>query len=270
MSIKKSQDARFQLQIWSKLLEGRIALQKVVLASRGLEKVSGKLGERQEPDESSVREIKKLLSCLIRLRDTYRDKSQFCLNSETKVLVDEAKIDVSDELLNKKHVDYNRVREDIIEKWCEKTKIGNIPKKGYAALELPTLQLIKNSLRDKERLLKRTQLDRTSHIDNDFSVETFNDDDFYHQLLKEIISKDESRKWVELQRTRYKTKKKADTKATKGRKIKKDLIPKLVNFMAPITPVNEQDKEHMPEQIRDELIKSIFGGSVSRMYIQTR
>jgi protein AATF/BFR2 len=117
-------------------------------------------------------------------------------------------------------------------------------------------------MKDKDRLIKRTQLDRTSHQDDAYHPETFNDDDFYHNLLKEMISRDECSKWVELQRTRYKNKRKADTRATKGRKIKKDLVPKLVNFMAPMRPMNKRDIEVIPEQIRTELLKSLFGGSV--------
>lgn len=248
MTLKKSQDARFQLHIWSKLLEGRIALQKVLVASR-----------EESIDEAAEKNVKKLLTCLVKLRDTYREKSQFNLN-EGQIEDSEIYSNVDDSYLVKRHEDYNKLRNDTIEKWCEKTKISSIPKKGYSALELPTLQIITNALKDKERLIRRTQIDRASHQESDIQPETFNDDDFYHQLLKEVISKEEGRKWVELQRLKYKVKRKAETKATKGRKIKKDLIPKLVNFMAPTRPINELGKEAVPDQIRNELLKSLFGG----------
>lgn len=248
----KSNDVKTQLKLWSKLLEGRIALQKVVVASRNM-------AQGSRVDEETERSLTKLLKTLVILRESNRKLGQFHKENED-VSIDR---DVDDEFLNDRHAQYDEVRNRIIEKWCEKTKIGTIPKKGYVALELPTLQLIKNSLKDKDRLIKRTQLDRTSHLDNDYHPETFNDDDFYHQQLKEMISKDESSKWVELQRLRYKQKRKADTRATKGRKIKKDLIPKLVNFMAPSKPAHLQNIETpMPEQIRNELMKSLFGSSV--------
>lgn len=276
MAPKKSEDAKFQLHFWSKLLEGRIALQKVISASRELEKATREEngGELEEQEDATIKSVTKLMTCLLRLRDTYRNKSQFCLNNGENVIETEDEADddneilstckVNDDLLDKKHQDYVKLRDETIQKWCEKTKIGTIPKKGYTALDVPTLQLISNALRDKTRLIRRTQLDRTSQVDYDTHPETFNDDDFYHQLLKEVISKDEGRKWVELQRMKYKIKRKADTKATKGRKVKKDLIPKLVNFMAPTRPVNGCRSEPMPDQIRDELIKSLFGGSTRK------
>lgn len=271
MNVKKSRDARTQLRIWSKLLEGRMALQKVVVGVRDLQKLDIPIVDRRAVDESTVKSVSKLLTCLVRLRDTYRAKSQFCIESNRDVLVGdrngESQVDAAslanvDDLLNKKHEDYNGIRSEIIEKWCGKTKISTIPKKGYMAMELPTLQLISNAIKDKERLIRSTQLDRTSHLDNMYNRETFNDDDFYHLLLKELISKEEDRKWVELQRTRYKNKRRADTKATKGRKIKKDLIPKLINFMAPWTPANMRHRDTtVPNQIRNELVKSLLGSS---------
>lgn len=233
--VKKSKDTRFQLHVWSKLLEGRIALQKVV-----------KTAEVGQPGD----EVIKLLTCLVALRDTYRRKSQFCRQDEEDKEVDSYS-NIDDEFLSEKHNQYSVVRSDIIEKWCKKTTIGTIPKKGYVALELPTLQLISNTLKDKERLIKRTQIDQTS---NEINPEIFNDDDFYYQLLKEVISKEEKRKWVEIQRLKYKIKRKANTKGTKNRQIRKDLIPKLVNFMAPSRPANA-----VPDQIRNQLMKSLFG-----------
>lgn len=248
MVIKKSQDAKFQLHIWSKLLEGRIALQKVVLASRSLEGAT--------KDEITIKAISKLLTSLVRLRDTYRIKGQFNRGElDTKPRDPESYSSVNDETLGLGHNDYTEIRNTTIDKWYEKTKIGTIPKKGYTALELPTMQLINNALKDKDRLIKRTQIDRTSQSDNATDPEIFNDDDFYHHMLKEVISKDENRKWSELQRMKYKSKRRAETRATKGRKIKKDIIPKLVNFMAPTEAANDP--------IRNELLKSLFGGSVN-------
>lgn len=243
-SSKKSRDAKFQLHIWSRLLEGRIALQKAVVASREC--------QSKPCDDEAIKSISKLLSSLVLLRDSYRCKSQFCSpkDSESQSIID-------DDLLDAKHSNLSETRNAIIDKWYEKTKIGTIPKKGYTALELPTLQVIQNSLKDKDRLLRRTQIDRTSHQDDAVDPENFNDDDFYHHLLKEVINKEDNRKWVELQRLKYKNKRKADTKATKGRKIKKDLIPKLVNFMAPTRRPDALD-----ERARHELVKSLFGGTI--------
>lgn len=180
MVSKRSRDVRTQLHIWNKLLEGRIAVQKVVTAVRDLEKLNGQdetEDQVEAADESTVKSINKLLTCLIRLRDTYRIKSQFSVeaDSQSQVYGDEngpIPLDEVDQILTNKHVEYNKIRDDTIEKWCAKTKIGTIPKKGYVAMELPTLQLISNAIKDKDRLIRRTQLDRTSHVDNMYNNET--------------------------------------------------------------------------------------------------
>lgn len=72
--------------------------------------------------------------------------------------------------------------------------------------------------------------------------EIFDDDDFYHHLLREVIERktqdisdplEVSRHWIEIQKLRTKIKRKIDTKASKGRRIRYDVIPKLVSFMTP-------------------------------------
>ena len=135
---------------------------------------------------------------------------------------------------------------------------------------------------DKDRIIKRTQLKRnvfkicgklnenaitkTSSKEEDASVSTikdrhlkdydeeiFDDQDFYNQLLRELIDRKSSclsdpielsRRSIELQRLRSSNKKKVDTKASKGRKIKFDTHKPMVNFMAPIYRLT------MPEESR--------------------
>lgn len=242
-------------------MEGRIAIQKVVVAVRDLERSNE---DFESVDELTNKTVTKLLSCLVRLRDKYRSISQFDPAVRASDLApkddENTYADIDDDSLAKGHNDCNKIRNEIIEKWYEKTKISTIPKKGYTAMELPTIQLIQNALKDKHRLIRRTQLDRTSDKDDSYHPETFNDDDFYHHLLKEIISREDRKNWIEIQRLRYKNKRKADTKATKGRKIKKDLIPKLVNFMAPTRPANVGKESIIEDGFRDTLIRSLFGG----------
>ena len=104
---------------------------------------------------------------------------------------------------------------------------------------------------DKDRLIKRTQLKRSlyeicgkpepiiadlTNVDElkdrhlkDYDQEIFDDQDFYNQLMRELIDRQTSnvldpvelsRKSIELQNLRNKNKKKVDTKASKGRKLK--------------------------------------------------
>lgn len=92
--------------------------------------------------------------------------------------------------------------------------------------------------------------------------EIFDDSEFYHQLLRELIeyksSTDENQseitqKFIELQKVRSKMKKKVDTRASKGRKIRYIVHNKLVNFMPP------KDSSEYTDEARAELYSSLFG-----------
>lgn len=138
---------------------------------------------------------------------------------------------------------------------------------------------------DKDRIIRRTQLKRsmlsilgkedvddeserkkTENDENDKSAlrdrhlkdydeEIFDDQDFYNQLVRELIDRrsanvvdpvELARKSIELNQLRAKNKKKVDTKASKGRKIRYNVHKPLVNFMAPIY------RNQMPEETRFE------------------
>jgi protein AATF/BFR2 len=131
-------------------------------------------------------------------------------------------------------------------------------------------------LLDKDRIIRRTQLkrslfkicgktaeDSTKNEENletlrdrhlkDYDEEIFDDQDFYNQLLRELIDRktnaisdpiELSRRAIELQKLRTQSKKKVDTKASKGRKIRFHVHKPMVNFMAPMYRVS------MPEEAR--------------------
>ena len=93
--------------------------------------------------------------------------------------------------------------------------------------------------------------------------EVFDDSDFYHTLLRDLIDRktggggaegDEGRQWLKVQRLRSKMKKKVDTRASKGRKVRYDIHSKLVNFMAPVPAVNQWQ-----DSAKNELFSSLFG-----------
>ncbi|KAM7288113.1 protein AATF-like [Ixodes scapularis] len=171
-------------------------------------------------------------------------------------------------------------RNSTIDKWYERTRLssGRI-NKGFQALEQSPLKQIEHILTDEERLLRRTQTKRSSYRvlgdpessqqneattigSREIDEEIFDDDDFYHHLLREIIERKSSnvenpvalsRQWLEIQKLRNKVKRKVDTKASKGRKIRYDVIPKLVNYMAPV------DLSTYSEEAKTELFGSLFG-----------
>lgn len=154
------------------------------------------------------------------------------------------------------------------------------------------LQQISYILSDREKLVKRTQLKRSEFdiigykkeplaVENtaqnsselnpveksrkdydEYIPEIFDDSDFYHQLLRELIECKSadisdpvqlSRQWIALQQMRSKMKRKVDTKATKGRKIKYVVHNKLVNYLAPEKCMKWSDES------ANELYSSLFG-----------
>lgn len=181
-------------------------------------------------------------------------------------------------LISKNHGLYTNYRNSVIQKWNDKTRVavGNVNNKGSSQ---PVVKQIEFILSDKSKLRKRTQLKRSEYkilgkmeTDGDdkdgrrgqeYDGEIYDDDDFYHQLLKELIEFKSaditdpiqlSKQWIQLQNMRSKMKRKIDTKATKGRRIRFGVHPKLVNFMAPITI-----EDQWTDEAKNELYNSLFG-----------
>ena len=181
-------------------------------------------------------------------------------------------------LLEERHKALIPYRNETIEKWNDKTRLasGSVNKKSFSGFETSTLKQIEHILTDKSRLVKRTQNKRSSYRilgqperdtlagEEAFDPEIFDDDDFYHQLLRELIDRKTAdvtdplllgKQWLQIQKMRSKMKKKVDTKASKGRKTRYDIHAKLVNFMAPIYT------ESWKDETKNELFSSLFGKS---------
>nr|XP_055113030.1 protein AATF isoform X3 [Symphalangus syndactylus] len=196
----------------------------------------------------------------------------------------------------KRFADFTVYRNRTLQKWHDKTKLasGKLGK-GFGAFERSILTQIDHILMDKQRLLRRTQTKRSvyrvlgksepaaqpvpeslpgepeilpqapanAHL-KDLDEEIFDDDDFYHQLLRELIERKTSsldpndqvamgRQWLAIQKLRSKIHKKVDRKASKGRKLRFHVLSKLLSFMAPI------DHTTMNDDARTELYRSLFG-----------
>nr|XP_030143970.3 protein AATF isoform X2 [Taeniopygia guttata] len=198
------------------------------------------------------------------------------------------------EFIAKRYKDFRTYRNSTLQKWHDKTKLATGKMgKGFGALERSVLAQIDHVLLDRERLLRRTQTrrslytvlgkqeqqpapapqpdssevlppsDSNRHL-KDIDEEIFDDDDFYHQLLRELIERKTAsldpndqvamgRQWLAIQKLRSKIKKKVDRKASKGRRIRYHVHSKLVSFMAPI------DLCTMNDDARTELYRSLFG-----------
>lgn len=132
-------------------------------------------------------------------------------------------------------------------------------------------QLVDETLLDHDKVLQRTRIYRGkgSRIGVDKSgegdeqevqddLEVFDDTDFYHQLLRDIIDTRGNRgggneDWMEIQKQK-KAKKHVDTKASKGRKLRYEVHEKIQNFMVPITTPGSWHEEQI-----DELFASLLG-----------
>ena len=295
---KRGREIKRQLEIWDSLLEVRIQLQKMLTKVNQLPQpeVFDELKDEESdtsPGNSCKKSIKSAQSSIANVLDELLSirKSLIQSNPETQAeFEDEEPIpkrikikEYSSHLENQFEslVPYRNVT---IEKWNDKTRLaagGN--QKSFAAFELSTLKQIEHILADKSRLIKRTQLKRSDYkilgkgsttpqenVDKeeeedqkDYDPEIFDDDDFYHQLLRDLIEKKTDgasgealgQKWLQLQKLRTKAKKKVDTRASKGRRIRYDIHSKLVNFMA---PVDSHDGYQISEEARNELFNSLF------------
>jgi len=181
-------------------------------------------------------------------------------------------VEAYSKLLAKRFSDYQPFRNATLAKWDERTRLTAGGKmaanKDFSGFDSSLIKQIDTILADKHRLIKRTQTKRSDieRIGSDSTAtvdaEVFDDDDFYQQLLRELIERKSaditdpvamSRQFLEVQKLRQKrAKKKVDTKASKGRKVRFEVMAKLVNFQAPNTHSTWTD------DAKSELFQSLF------------
>ena len=145
-------------------------------------------------------------------------------------------------------------------------------------------QLIDETLADHGKVLARTRIYRgkggrlgastTDEDETGENVEVFDDTDFYHQLLRDIIDArgngtSGNDDWMAVQKEK-KAKKKVDTKASKGRKLRSvtwtwsclpahsvlsyEVHEKIQSFMVPVLAQGSWHEEQI-----DELFASLLG-----------
>ncbi|KAI4468291.1 aatf protein apoptosis antagonizing transcription factor [Holotrichia oblita] len=243
-ALQKEISVHNQVNIWENLLEIRIQLQKVLINAN---KLSG-VKEMDLNFDQARRNIEDVLDKLLCLQLLLLKR-----NSETKKVAGTISIDndngntshtkvkrSNDEdeteaqeiphkrmklnnyenTINSVFTAYIPYRNSVIEKWNDKTRIVG-PKSNTQIFSV--VSQVENILNDKQKLIQKTQLKRmdynisktseTSEKNNEYDPEIFDDNDFYHQLLRafiEIKTTDTtdpiklSRKWIELQNVRKK------------------------------------------------------------------
>ncbi|KAI4488671.1 hypothetical protein M0802_011379 [Mischocyttarus mexicanus] len=204
-------------------------------------------GEEKETKESEKKNIESTNETDTKENNNLKRKSKFM--EYEKILV-------------KRHKSYVNYRNSVISKWDEKTRLTTT--KLNKGTSHNTIERIEFALSDKAKLLKMTQLKRSeynvigksvtaSNDDNkpieEYDPEIYDDDDFYSQLLKDLIEDK-----MERERRKIKKERKVDTKASKGRRVRYNVHNKLVNYMAPITAYDT-----WADVAKNELYNSLFG-----------
>lgn len=167
------------------------------------------------------------------------------------------------------HAAFKGYSNQVLQKWHDRTK--SLKDSKNPAMNLSILNKIEGALLGKREMIRKTQIYR-----GDYDIfglekpdsgeielkEIYDDSDFYHQLLRELIEyksnigdnqSEITQKFIELQKVRNKMKKKVETRASKGRKIRYNVHNKLVNFMPP------KDDSEWTDEAKTELYNSLFG-----------
>ncbi|XP_031624349.1 protein Aatf-like [Contarinia nasturtii] len=199
--------------------------------------------------------------------------------------------------LEKDYSNFKEYQYSVISKWHDRTKVltpGSIKTQKQQG-NIDVLRKIEGVLANREELIKKSHLlkggyelfdkstgfvekkqfdSRANDEDENneenannqeectYSNEVYDDTDFYHTQLRELIeyktssssnANEMAKQFSELQKLRKKMKKTVDTRASKGRKIRYVVHNKLVSFMAP------NDPGVWSEEQKNELFKSLFG-----------
>ncbi|KTG36698.1 hypothetical protein cypCar_00023699 [Cyprinus carpio] len=263
--VEKGKAVKNQLALWDQMLERRIKMQKALVTANQLpqpqtfpEFKSRGGTEYAEALKNSHKALKALQRSLLELQDQLLYQ-----NPETRAISQGKTWGASSSVKDNEEIN----SEDDMETGDD----GQVEEQeaGFGAFDRNILTQVEQVLMDKERLVRRTQTRRseyrvlgkpeptTPEIDSsitegeaaelalkanvhlkDLDEEIFDDDDFYHQLLRELIERKTSatdpndqvamgKQWLAIQKLRSKIKKKVDTKASKGRKIRSELFRSL-------------------------------------------
>lgn len=264
-NVQKGHAVRTQLGLWERILETRIKLQPVLNKANGFPsadlfcQLQSSSDEFAEVAKKTQKSVATLLDNLIDLQNTMF--SQF---SETKSVLksglykrkfteDTQKNSVPHKKLcldfqsegGKAEEVFKTYRNSVIQKWSDRTKVTNARSSKELLLHQNVISQIEGVLLNKPDLIKSSQTvkgtyelfgqknveDEEQALEKTFKVsaEVYDDTDFYHQMLRELIEyksnsstnpAEAARNYSELQKLRTKIKKQVDQKASKGRKIR--------------------------------------------------
>ncbi|CAD6997768.1 unnamed protein product [Ceratitis capitata] len=264
VEIQKGQCVQNQLQIWERLLEARISTQKIISKSNQLPAPETLKTQQQENEklkkvsDESVKNVSKLLSSLLQLQSALSQQfseQRNALKKSLKRAVPKHDTEYDSPVPIKRfaeHIDahfqeFKPYRNVVLLKWDDRTKLltpGAGAKKKSLTEDYDIIRKIENTLQNRTTLIEKSQTIKDGDDDNienvlddngevvhklKRNVELYDDSDFYHQQLRELIeyktntsvsASEVTQQYMELQKLRQKMKKKVDTRASKGRKLR--------------------------------------------------
>uniref|UniRef100_T1PII3 Apoptosis antagonizing transcription factor n=1 Tax=Musca domestica TaxID=7370 RepID=T1PII3_MUSDO len=292
--IQKGICVQNQLKLWERLLEMRINFQKILAKTNQLPSPTEikELEEKDDKNKSTTQEVTRktenLLQNLLTLQDTlYGQNSELSKSVKPSSIKrpwpfkqkssrnDEPPMKQMNNYLQERFDNFSSYRNSVLLKWDDRTKLlqpGAGAKKKSMNEEYDIIKKINNALMNKSLLIEKSQqVKNNAQKQNSEDVENqgdlamnsniYDDSDFYHQQLRELIEykanttsnmSEVTKQYLELQKLRQKMKKKVDTRASKGRKLRYVVHNKLINFMAP------HDNCSWNDESKDELCKSLF------------
>eukprot|EP00742_Colponemidia_sp_Colp-10_P010992 GILJ01012149.1.p1 GENE.GILJ01012149.1~~GILJ01012149.1.p1 ORF type:complete len:510 (-),score=109.51 GILJ01012149.1:128-1657(-) len=311
--VAKARAVQHQRTIWDNLMDVRIGLQKAVaMANRFPQTDDFALLTRSNVDKSvgqtltssfsmASTECRDLLTTFLDIQQGLLKQNSAVPSAETSAGAKRKRSDSLDDTWSNISQQFQRFRpfcDEIIDRWNRKTQLSaGMQLKKLKVLNQSVVAQIEQIISDKDRIIRRSQLKRTSYrvfgkpVDpsfesdkenqeenrdahlEDYDEEIYDDLDFYQQQLRELIenapastladpqgdsSMDMTRKYLALRKLKSKQPKKVvDRRASKGRKVRYVVHEKLVNFMNPIPRTEKMSA--------DELFKNLFGRTVKRV-----
>lgn len=286
--VQKSVCVQNQLKIWEKLLEVRIKAQKMLISANSLPDYDAYHtlceedgdGQFLKKYESACDNLHNLLHNLVDLQEIligkFPESKDVLKGAKRKVfpsakgILKRSKLAEYSDRIEDNYDAYKEFSIPILQKWHDRTKIMH----SKNASNMTIMNKIESALLGKKEMIRKTQIyrgdydiigvERPQNENGEIEVaEIFDDSDFYHQLLRELIEyksnvddnhqSEITQKFIELQKVRSKMKKKIETRASKGRKIRYNVHNKLVNFMPP------KERSEWTEDAKTELFNSLFG-----------
>lgn len=252
---EKGMAVKQQREIFDAFLNIRIRLQKALVATNSLAAVGkdeSQSNDLREPYRAAEEAAIKLLDTLTAMRDEFSKASGIKAGVKRKQFeIDTPSSDIWKSIQSTESEAVKR-RLATLEKWSARVRSTSsvpISRKFTTTTSQSITSTIQAHLSDSTRLIARTRIPRSCapvqaslKVTSDENI--FDDADFYQTLLKELVEQrmaDSSAvgtdaaqgmpQWAAVKEA--KTRKKVDTKASKGRKMKYTVHEKLQNFMAP-------------------------------------